>query len=364
MYPKLSQLLKDTVSKNASDIYLKVGSPPVLRIGKELSDLPYPALSVSEIEKFIAEILDEPKQKYLKEHKEMDIAYIMPDIGRFRVDIFYQRGLPGIIMRRVKMEFEDFSALGLPAVLKDICNTGEGIVLICGPARTGKSTTIAAMLNYINTTRRMHIITIEDPIEFLYEDKKSVIDQREIGIDTESFSTALKYIMREDPDLVFIGELRDKDSFQTALNVAETGHLVLSTLHANSGAQAIDRILDYFPLDTRDNVRAQLSNAIRAVISQQLLPKKDGTGLVPAVEVMLTNGTIKKLIHENKISKLPAAIELGANEGMQTFNQSLLKLIKDGTITEETAFAKSPNPDSLKLNLQGIYLDTKKILED
>ena len=360
----LSQLLKEVVQKKASDIYLKVGSPPILRIGKELVNLPYSSLTNSDIEKFATEILGESRQKYLKEHREIDIAYVVPDIGRFRVNIFYQRELPGIIMRRVRAEFEDFASLGLPSVIKDICNFNEGIVVVCGAARTGKSTTIATMINYINNTQRLHIITIEDPIEFLYEDKQSVIDQREIGIDTESFTTALKYIMREDPDLVFIGELRDKESFQAALNIAEAGHLIFTTLHANSTSQAINRIMDYFPPEQRDTIRMQLANNLKTVIVQQLLPKKDSSDLIPVVEVMISNGIIQKLIREKKFTKLTAAIELGVNEGMQTFNQALLKLIQSGTVSEKVAFAKSPNPEALKLNLQGIFLDdAKKILE-
>ena len=360
----LSKFLKEVIKENASDIHFKVGSPPILRIGKQLVNLPYQALTIPDIEGFIAEILGEARRKHLKDRKEIDIAYIAPDIGRFRVDIFYQRGMPGIVMRRVKTEFEDFSSLSLPSIIKDICDFNEGIVLVCGPARSGKSTTIATMINHINNTRRLHVITVEDPIEFLYEDKECVIDQREIGIDTESFNTALKYIMREDPDLVFIGELRDKDSFQAAINVAETGHMVFTTLHTNSMRQAIDRILNYFPQEQRDAIRIQFANYFKVIIIQHLLPKADSSGLVPVVEVMINNVIIKEFIRENKLSKLSAAIELGTNSGMQTLNRSLLKLIQSGVISEEVGLAKSSNPEALKLNLQGIFLDdAKKILE-
>lgn len=360
----LSQLLKEVVDKQASDIYLKAGSPPILRVGKELINLKCPSLSNPDIENFIKELLPPVKQEYLKEHKEIDFAYSLPDIGRFRVDIFYQKGLSNIVMRRVKAEFSDFASLGLPEVLERICKFNQGIVLICGPARSGKSTTIATMINYINNTRRLHIVAIEDPIEFLHEDKMSVIDQREVGIDTESYSAALKYVMREDPDLVFIGELRDKESFQTALNAAETGHLIFTTLHAGNATNAVERILNYFTPEQRDQIRMQLANNLCAVISQQLLPKKDGQGLVPAVEVMTTTGIVQKLIRDNRLNKLSAAIEIGANEGMQTFNHSLLKLVKSNQISQEDALAKSPNPETLKLNLQGIFMDdAKKVLE-
>lgn len=361
---KLSQLLKEVVDKQASDIYLKVGSPPVFRIGKELVNSEYPSLSNPDVENFIKELLPPVKQEYLKEHKEIDFAYTLPDTGRFRVDIFYQKGVPNIIMRRVKAEFSDFISLGLPGVLEKICMFNQGIVLICGPARSGKSTTIATMINYINNTRRMHIVTIEDPIEFLHEDKMSVIDQREVGIDTESYSAALKYVMREDPDLVFIGELRDKESFQTAMSAAETGHLIFTTLHAGSSSLAAERILNYYVLEQRDQIRIQLANNLSAVITQQLLPKIDGSGLVPAVEVLIATGMVQKLIRDNKLNKISAVIELGAGSGMQTFNQSLLKLVKSGQVSQENALAKSPNPEALKLNLQGIFMDdAKKILE-
>lgn len=360
----LSQLLKEAVQKQASDLHIKVNSPPILRIGKELVNLEYPPLSNSDIEGFISELLPKPKQEYLKGNKEIDFAYTLPDIGRFRVNIFYQRGLPGIVMRRIKKEFSDFSSLGLPDVLERICRFNQGIVIISGPARSGKSTTIAAMINYINNNRRVHIITIEDPIEFLHEDNMCIINQREIGIDTESYSTALKYVMREDPDLVFIGELRDKESFQTALNIAETGHLIFTTLHAGSTNFAAERILNYFTLEQRDQIRMQLANNLSSIISQQLLTKKDGQGLVPAVEVMISNGIVQKLIRDNRLNKLSAAIELGSNEGMQTFNQVLLKLVQSNQISQEVALTKSPNPEVLKLNLQGIFLDdAKKILE-
>lgn len=362
---RLSQLLKEAIQKQASDIHLKVGSPPVVRIGKELVNLEYPPLKDSDIENFISEILPPDKRAYLNEHKEIDFSYVLPDIGRLRVDIFYQRGLPGIVIRRVKTEFSAFSDLGLPEVLKKICSLNQGIVLICGPARSGKSTTIAAMLNYINNTRRLHIITIEDPIEFMHEDKMSIIDQREVGVDTESYSSALKYVMREDPDMVFIGELRDKESFTAALNAAETGHLIFSTLHAGNAGNAVERILNYFPQDIRDQVRMQLASGIAAIVSQQLLKKKDGQGLIPAVEVMLGTGIIQKFVRDNKLNKLQAAIEIGTGDGMQTFNQSLLKLVQSDLASQEDALSKSPNPEVLKLNLQGIFLDdAKRILED
>lgn len=361
---QLSQILEECVEKDASDVHLKVGVPPVLRIGKDLIELKHPPLTNADIENYITELIPADKKEHYKDNKEIDFAYTLKDAGRFRVNIFYQRGLHGIVIRRVKKEFSDFAELGLPDVFKKICGFDQGIVIICGPARTGKSTTIAAMINYINSTRKLHIITIEDPIEFVHEDKMSIIDQREIGIDTESYGTALKYVMREDPDLVFMGELRDKDSFNAALNASETGHIIFTTLHAGNAAHAVERMLDYAPPEQRDLARNLLSSNLAAIVSQQLIQKKDGTGLVPAVEVMICNSIVQKLIRENKINKINAAIELGSGEGMQTFNQSLHNLVQSNKISQEDALSKSANPEVLKLNLQGIFLDdAKKILE-
>ncbi len=361
---KLTQLLKEVVIRQASDLHLKVQTIPIVRVGSELVDLDYPPITPAQMDSFVKEILDPVRLERFQREREIDLAYVVPDIGRFRVDIFYQRGMPGMVMRRVKKEFSNFAVLGLPEVLAKICDINRGIVLICGPARSGKSTTIATMINYINNMRRLHIITVEDPIEFLFEDNQSIVNQREIGIDTQSFVTALRHIMREDPDLIFIGEMRDQDSFQAAINAAETGHLVFTTLHAHSATQAIDRSLEYFPAAEREQVRRQLANNLQAVVAQKLLPKKDGSGLVPVVEVLIANGTVRKLIRENKGNKISAAIELGKEQGMQNFNRSLLSLVQSGTIAEEEAMAVSPHPETLRLNLQGIFLDdAKKILE-
>ena len=360
-----SKLLKETVDKQASDLHIKVGSPPILRIDTKLVTLKGPKLEAKDIEGFIKEILEDKRYERFQMLREMDVAYVAPDIGRFRVDMFYQRDLPGMVLRRVKKEFKNFAELGLPDTVKNICNYERGIVLVCGPARSGKSTTISTMINHINNTKRIHIVTVEDPIEYQYDDNKSIINQREIGVDTQSFSSALKHIMRQDPDLVFFGELRDQDGFQTVINVAETGHLVFTTLHAHSAIQAVDRSLEYFSVDMRDQIRMQIANNLIAIVALRLLPKKDDSGVVPAVEVLIANSIVRKLIRENKLNKLQAAMELGTGEGMQTFNQSLLKLIQSGAVTEQDAFSISPNPESLKLNLQGIFLDdAKKILED
>jgi twitching motility protein PilT len=360
----LSDILKEAAKAKASDIHLKNGNPPIFRIGKELVNLKSAPLKISDIEQFIAEILPENKKNIFQQTKEIDYAYMLDGIGRFRVNIFFQKGAPGIVIRRVKAEFDNFAQLGLPSVLEKICSSRQGIVIVCGPARTGKSTTIATMLNYINATRRLHVITIEDPIEYVHEDKMSIIDQREVSIDTDSYDTAIKAALREDPDVIYIGELRDKESFNAALNAAETGHLIFTTLHATNTSHAVERILDYTPSEQRDQARKQLASNLSAIVAQQLLPKKDGTGSVPAVEVLIGTGIVQKLVRENKITKLPAAIETGGGDGMQTFNQSLLQLVQSNQITQEDALARSAYPEVLKLNLQGIFLDdAKRILE-
>jgi twitching motility protein PilT len=321
-------------------------------------------LNAADVEKFISEILPAEKNEIYHKTKEVDYAYTLDGVGRFRVNAFYQRGLPGMVIRRVKYDFSKFTEIGLPQVLEKICLSRQGIVIVCGPARTGKSTTIATMLNYINTSRRLHIITIEDPIEFVHEDKMSIINQRELSIDTDSYNLAIKAAMREDPDVIFLGELRDKDSFNAALNAAETGHLILTTLHATNTSHAIERILDYTPPEQRDQARKQLASNLCAIVAQQLIPKKGGQGLVPAVEILVGTGIVQKLIRDNKITKLLAAIEVGGGDGMQTFNQSLLQLVQSNKITQEEAFSRSAYPEVLKLNLQGIFLDdAKRILE-
>ena len=360
----LNKLLKEIVDQQASDLHLKVDSPPIARIHRSLIKLKYPVLTVKDIEGFAKELLPPGKQDLFIQRKEIDFAYSVAGISRFRVNIFYQRGVPGIVIRRVKTEFSDFKSLGLPEILKTICEMKQGIVLVCGPASSGKSTTIATMIEYINTHRKLHIITIEDPIEFLFEDKECMINQREVSIDTESFPNALKYIMREDPDLIYIGELRDPESFQTALKAAETGHLVFSTMHAGNVRDTVDRVLDYFPQEQRGPILSQLANTLSAVISMKLIPRKDGKGMVPALEIMVSNGVTRKLIRDNTLSKLPAAIEMGKQEGMQTFNLSLMELVQSDKITQEEALARSFSPEVLKLNLQGIFLDdASKILE-
>ncbi len=353
----IKALLSDMVLRKASDLHLKVGSVPIFRVDSKLQPTDYDPLLPEDTEKAASEIMSSYHRERFQAHNEVDFAYEAEGLGRFRTNIFRQRGFIGIVMRMVKMDIPSFEELGLPPILKKIALSERGIILATGTTSCGKSTTIAAMIDYINQNRKVHIITVEDPIEYLHRDKKSIINQREVGIDTESFHGALKRVMRQDPDMIVIGEMRDSESFMAALAASDTGHLVFSTLHTTDATQSVGRILEFFPLEERDQIRQQLSANLRAVVCQRLVPKASGEGVVPAVEIMTNNLTIQKLIHENRLLKLPAAIETGREDGMQTFNQALLELYNKKLITKDDALSYASNPDALKMNMQGIFLD-------
>jgi twitching motility protein PilT len=357
---EIKTLLSDMVLRKASDLHLKVGSVPVFRIDSKLHPTDYDPLFPEDVEKIANEIMSSYHRERFQAHNEVDFAYEAEGLGRFRTNVFRQRGFLGIVMRMVKMDIPSFEELGLPLVLKKIALSERGIILATGTTSCGKSTTIAAMVDYINQNKKVHIMTVEDPIEYLHRDKKSIINQREVGIDTETFHAALKHVMRQDPDVIVIGEMRDSESFMAALSSSDTGHLVFSTLHTTDATQAVGRILEFFPLEERDQVRQQLSANLRSVISQRLVPKASGEGVVPAVEIMTNNLTVQMLIHENKLLKLPAAIETGRDDGMQTFNQSLLELYNKKLVTKDEALAYATNPDALKMNMQGIFLDESR----
>jgi len=356
----LKSLLELAITKDASDLHLKVGAPPYLRIDGELvPQLDY-KLTDEQTEAFLDDILSPRQRKIFDEKSEIDLAYSVKGLGRFRTNIFRQRGSVGIVMRRIKSKIPDFEELNLPDVLKRIAEFRRGFVLVTGTTGSGKSTTLAATIEYINERRRVHIMTLEDPIEYLHSDKKAIINQREVTIDTRSFKSALKTLMRQDPDVILIGEMRDMDTFQAAISASETGHLVFSTLHTSDAMQTIDRIIDLFPPHQHDQVRSQLSLNLKAVVCQRLLPRADREGRVPAVEVMLINPTIRKLIKENRIAQIPSGIQAGRRDGMQTFNDSLKGLVEHGLVTEEEAMLASDSPEELAMNLQGVYLDQSR----
>jgi twitching motility protein PilT len=350
------KILKIAVDGNASDIHIKIGAPVVFRINRELVAIECPLPTADWLNRVVEQMLPAHLKKKLEDDREVDFSYFIPEVGRFRTNLFQQRGQWALAMRYVRSHVASFEELGLLEQVKKIAEEPRGIVLVAGSTGSGKSTTLAAMIEHINANFKKHIITLEDPIEFVFEDNQSVIEQREVGLDTGSFHQALKHVLRQDPDVIMLGEMRDDISFGAAMSAADTGHLVLSTLHTTTAAQSITRILDFFKADEREQVRRQLAGTLRGVICQRMVPTVDGK-MTPALEIMINSPLIKKMLEENRLEKLTAAIETGADDGMCTFNQSLYNLVKVGRITEKEAMAKATNPQALEMNLKGIFLN-------
>ena len=350
------KILKAAVDGVASDIHLKVGTPVVFRINRELISIECPMPTLEWMNKIVQTVTPPHLTKRLAEDREVDFSYYIPEVGRFRTNVFQQRGQWALAMRHVKSNVPSFEQLGLLEQIKSIAESPRGIVLLAGSTGCGKSTTLAAMIEHINGNFKKHIITLEDPIEFVFEDNQSVIEQREVGLDTLSFHHALKYVLRQDPDIIMLGEMRDDISFSAAMSAADTGHLVLSTLHTTTAAQSITRILDFFKADEREQVRRQLASTLRAVVCQRMVPTVDNK-MTPALEIMINSPLIKKMLEENRIEKLTAAIETSADDGMLTFNQSLFNLVKAGRVSEKEAMAKASNPQALEMNFKGIFLN-------
>jgi twitching motility protein PilT len=350
------RILKAAVDGGASDVHIKIGTPIIFRINRQLIAIEAPIPTPDWMNMVVDHVVPKHARQRLDEEREVDFSYYVPNIGRFRTNCFQQRGEWCLAMRYVKTRIPSFEELNLLPVLKKIAESPRGIVLVSGTTGCGKSTTLAAMVEYINTHFKKHIITLEDPIEYVFEDNQSVIEQREIGLDCLSFEHGLKHILRQDPDIIMIGEMRDATSFYAAMSAAETGHLVLSTLHTTNAAIAVGRILDFFGPEERDQVRRQLSGTLQAIVCQRMVNAIDG-GLIPALEIMINTPTVRKLIEESRLEKLSAAIEVGRDDGMQNFNQALFDLVKARKITEKEALAKASNPETLKMNFQGIFLD-------
>ena len=355
----LHSLLKFAVNMGASDIHVKPEHHATIRISGELFPVQVDPPTREQVEEIVRHMLPRHLEARLEREKEVDFSYLHESLGRFRVNVFYQRGHLCLALRFVKAHIPSFSELHLPEQLADIASAERGIVLVTGATGCGKSSTLAAMVEHINQHEKCHVITLEDPIEYVFEDKQSIIEQREVGLDTLSFERALVHVMRQDPDVIMVGEMRDSQSFMAALAAADTGHLVLTTLHTTTAYSAIGRTLDFFPAHERDQIRRQIAANMQAVICQRLVPATAG-GVVPAVEIMINTPTVRKLIEENRLDKLFAAIETGTEDGMQTFNQSLFKLVKAKLITEENALAKATNPEALKMNFRGIFLDESR----
>ncbi len=355
----LEGILRYAAELGASDIHLKAGKHPVLRIASQLKGVEADAPTDVDMQRIAEMIIPEFLRVRFREEHEVDFSYFAPGIGRFRTNVYMQRGQVNVAMRHVKDKVPDFGALNLPLVLKRLAMSERGIIFVSGATGSGKSTTLACMLEYVNGHDSSHIITMEDPIEYIFEDKQCVIDQREVGLDTISFQRALKSVLRQDPDIIMVGEMRDAESFSAAIAAAETGHLVLTTVHSNSAAQTVTRILDFFPVHERDQILRAMSGVLCAVVCQRLVPARAG-GAVPAVEILINTPLVRKLLEEGKTEKLHSAVESGGEDGMQSFNQSLFKLIKEGLVSEEEALMKSSNPDQLKMNLKGIFLDESR----
>ncbi len=354
-YPvDIHELLRVTLETGASDLHLAVGAPPLVRVHGELVELDFPVLSSSNVDYLIIPVL-EPSQKTAFESQwELDFSYSVPGLSRFRGNIMRQRGSISLVFRTIPFEVPDIDLLGLPPEVKKICNQSRGLVLVTGPTGSGKSTTLASMIDYINRNRRLNIVTIEDPIEFLYKHRKSTIRQREIGSDTYSFDNALKHVLRHDPDVILIGEMRDINSISIALTAAETGHLVLSTLHTQTAPLTISRIIDVFQGSRREQVRQQLSNTLRAVISQQLIRTEDGKGRVLAVELLMDTLAVRNMIREGKTHQIYSAMQTGQSHGMYTMDQSLARLFLLGKISRQSALDSCIDKDELNRTMQRV----------
>lgn len=351
----IDSLLRLLNEKKGSDLHLKVGRPPMIRVSGVLAPTEHERLNPDEIKGLTYSMMTSERVKIFESEKEIDFSYSLPGLARFRVNIFMQRGTPAAVIRMVPYSVPTVEELKLPEILKELCLRERGLVLVTGATGSGKSTTLAALINHVNNNRQCHIITIEDPIEFLYKDIKASVCQREIGLDTQTFKEALRRILRQDPDVILIGEMRDTTTIETALTASETGHLVFSTLHTNDAAQSIDRIIDVFPSEQQQQIRIQLSASLVGVVSQRLLKKAAGEGRIAAVEVMINSPTIQKLIEEGDTTSLSKTIEESATFWkMQTLNQALAKLVKDRVVTEEEALVASNNPEDLKLKFRGV----------
>ena len=344
----IAQMLAFAVKNNASDLHLSAGVPPMIRVDGDMKRINMPALTHKEVHSMVYDIMNDKQRKAYEEFFETDFSFEIPKLARFRVNDFNQNRGAGAVFRNIPSQILTLDDLAAPKIFKDLCMLPRGLVLVTGPTGSGKSTTLAGMINHCNDNRPDHIITIEDPIEFVHESKRCLINQREVHRDTLGFSEALRSALREDPDVILVGEMRDLETIRLALTAAETGHLVFGTLHTSSAAKTIDRIVDVFPAAEKEMVRAMLSESIRAVISQTLLKTKDGSGRVAAHEIMIGTPAIRNLIRENKIAQMYSAIQTGRQIGMQTLDQNLQDLVKRGLIARQEAIGYAKNKDIFK----------------
>jgi twitching motility protein PilT len=353
--PGIDDILKELVVRGGSDLHLKVGRPPLMRISSDLVATEFPALDARDLETMLLAVLDRDGMNRLRQDYEMDASYEITDVARFRVNAFKRMGQLGAAFRVIPLSTPTIEMMGLPLTLKDIIKAPQGLVLVTGPTGSGKSTTLAAMIDHLNDTEPLHIVTVEDPVEFVYTDRKCTVTQRQLGSDVKSLKEALRRALRQDPDVILMGEMRDAETIEMAMHAAETGHLVFSTLHTNDAKQTLDRIVDSFPVDAAHQVRSMLALTLQAVISQRLVRRADGNGRVAAVEIMINSPNIRELIAEGKTTQIEKVIASSSEfYKMQTFNQALARLVQSKTVTEEEACSASANPNDLKLMLKGI----------
>lgn len=344
----MAEILKETLDLHASDLHLAVGVPPMVRIDGHLQGLDHPVLMPNEARELIYSVLSQDQRQKLETDWEVDLSYSLYGQARFRVNAYFQRGTLGAAFRVVPVVIKTVEELGLPKVLHSFCHKPRGFVLVTGPTGSGKSTTLAAIIDEINSTRADHIVTIEDPIEFLHQHKKCVVNQREVGTDTKAFPIALRSALRQDPDIILIGELRDLETIQIALTAAETGHLVFATLHTQDCPQTVDRMIDVFPPHQQEQIRVQIAATLEGIVTQQLLPKISGEGRAAACEVLITTPASRNLIREGKTHQLYTVMQTGGQLGMQTMNASLADLVRRGQITRDLALKRSSSPDDLE----------------
>ncbi|MFL5241117.1 MAG: type IV pilus twitching motility protein PilT [Gemmataceae bacterium] len=362
--PEVDKLFRMVMKHEGSDLHLKVGLPPMMRLKGIIRHMEMRALSQDDMERLVYPIMSERLRTILEETGGADFAHVVGnDECRFRVNFFKQRGRLSLVARRVNNNVPTFAKLGLPPSIEKLCHFDQGMIILAGVTGSGKSTTIASMLDFINERERVHILTIEDPIEYMFTDKKAVINQREVGLDVSDWNTALKHAVREDPDIILVGEMRDRDTFEAGINAAETGHLVFGTIHASSAPSTIGRILDLFPADMHNAIRQALAFNLKAIVCQKLIPSiKPGVQRVPTNEIMILNPTVRELIIKGEDKKLSDAIRIGFLEGMLDFTESLRQLVERGDVDKAAALEVAPNPEALKMAIKGIKVAAPGIL--
>ena len=344
----IDELLERMVERNASDLHVTTGTPPVIRVRGEIERLEgFDALSAEETQQLLYRILSSEQQKLLELNRQLDFSHSMPGLARFRVNVYFQRESIGAAFRLIPTELKTLEELGIPSSLHVLADKPRGLVLVTGPTGSGKSTTLAALIDEINRTRADHILTIEDPIEFIHPHKRCIVNQREVGADTHSFSQALKHVLRQDPDVILVGEMRDLETISTALTAAETGHLVFGTLHTQSAPSTIDRIIDVFPAEQQEQVRIQIASSLQGVVTQALLPTADGMGRVPALEILLPDDAVRNLIRQGKVEQIYSVMQTNSGRGMQTMEQSLADLIMRRVVDVEVGLSRSSRPAQL-----------------